>query len=1067
MNGVVPPVEGALVFPARTALASVKAVAVDPDASIAVSGTALVSGDNTVVVTVTAADGTVRVIQLPVFVTPLSSNANLSSFKVNGQDVVEGQAVNVPFGTVSVPVVAIAADAEALVAVVGGSALRTGSNQVVVTVTAANGTKKTFQAVIQVAKSSNTRLSSLTVNGAVPSDTLPTVLPPRSTFVAIKAVTEDPEASVVVSGTTLAPGANLATVTVTAADGTVRAIQLSVFVTPLSSNANLDVFKVNGEDATDGATFNVPFGTTSVPIVATPADAEAQVFVSGGTALRTGNNPVFVTVTAANGTKKNYSVNVKVALSSNTNIKSLTINGLAVPQVGPLVLPTRTTLANVKVAAVDPEASVAITGTTLVPGTNTVAITVTAPDLTTRTYSIQVYVTPLSSNAKLSVYKINGVDITAGGQIVDVAFGTASVPVVTATEDSEALVSVTGGAALRTGLNPVVATVTAANGTQVKYAAVVRVAKSSNTALSTLLVGGRDILAGASVVLPPRTATVAVKAVTADPDASVVVTGTSLISGDNTVTVTITAADGTVRAVNVPVYVTPLSSNANLATFKVNGEDIAADEQVVTVANGTASVVVSATAQDSGAIVAIAGGTGLRTGNNPVAVTVVAADGTKKVYTAVIRVLKSSNTNLNSVSINGVAAVAGSTIQLPARTTQVTVKAVASDAEAVVSVTGATGLTAGSNSLKITVIAPSGAQAEYNYTLSVAALSSNANLGSLFVGTTDVLASLVDGELPTPIVLPVGASNIPFVAKPASNEATVAFVSGSALPTALRPGSNRIAIEVTAADGTTKRIFIVTVVVTQRSSNSNISSEAGSWTINGTDVSNSATAIELPAGTTAVTAKAKTSDAKATLAITGATGLVPGANTVRFIVTAEDGVATTTYERTVTVRTVSSNTNLTSLVVAGKTVLSGGSVNVPAGTNRVEVIPTLESKEAKFTVTGNTGFLNGTTNTVTVTVTAPSGAVSVYTVSVIVAAPASDTSLSLFNVEGNLVSNGSTLSFAPGKSSLKVAAKARDLTATVTIQGKSGLVAGVNLLVVTVTAKSGASSVYTVTINVG
>jgi hypothetical protein len=329
------------------------------------------------------------------------------------------------------------------------------------------------------------------------------------------------------------------------------------------------------------------------------------------------------------------------------------------------------------------------------------------------------------------------------------------------------------------------------------------------------------------------------------------------------------------------------------------------------------------------------------------------------------------------------------------------------------------------------------------------------------------LASLVDGELPTPIVLPVGASNIPFVAKPASNEATVAFVSGSALPTALRPGSNRIAIEVTAADGTTKRTFVVTVVVTQRSSNSNISSETGSWTINGTDVSNSATVIELPAGTTAVTAKAKTSDAKATLAIIGATGLVPGANTVRFIVTAEDGVATTTYERTVTVRTVSSNTNLTSLVVAGKTVLSGGSVNVPAGTNRVEVIPTLESKEAKFTVTGNTGFLNGTTNTVTVTVTAPSGAVSVYTVSVIVAAPASDTSLSLFNVEGNLVSNGSTLNFAPGKSSLKVAAKARDLTATVTIQGKSGLVAGVNLLVVTVTAKSGASSVYTVTINVG
>ncbi len=1056
-----------MVFPARTALASVKAVAVDPDATISVSGTALVAGDNTVVVTVTAADGTVRVIQVPVYVTPLSSNANLSSFKVNGQDVVEGQAVNVPFGTVTVPVVAVPADAEALVAIVGGSALRTGSNQVAVTVTAANGTKKIFQAVIQVAKSSNTKLSTLTVNGAVPSQTLPTVLPPRSTFVAIKAVTEDPEATVAISGTTLVPGLNLATVTITAADGTVRVIELGVFVTPLSSNANLETFTVNGQVAVEGDTLNVPFGTTSVPIVATPADAEAQVFVSGGTALRTGNNPVFVTVTAANGIRKFYSVNVKVAPSSNVNIKSITVNGLALPQVGPLVLPSRTTLANVKVAAADPDATVAITGTTLVSGQNTISVTVTAPDTTVRTYSLEVYVTPLSSNAKLAVYKINGVDIAASGQFVDVAYGTTSVPVVAATEDTEALVSVTGGTALRTGLNPVIVTVTAANGTQVKYPAVVRVAKSSNTALSTLIVAGRDILAGASVVLPPRAATVAVKAVTVDPDASVLVTGTALVPGDNTVIVTITAADSTVRVVSVPVYVTPLSSNANLASFKVNGEDIATDEQIVFVAHGTTSVTVQATAQDSSAIVAVAGGTGLRTGNNPVTVSVIAADGTKKVYTAVIRVRKSSNTNLESVRINGVAVAADSTIQLPARTTQVTVKAVPSDAEASVVVTGANGLSAGPNNLRITVAAPSGIQVAYNYTLNVAALSSNANLGTLVVGTSDVLTSLVDGELATPIVLPVGATNIPFVAKPASNEATIAFAAGSASPTALRPGSNRIVVEVTAADGTTKKTFAVTVVVTQRSSNSNISTEAGTWTINGTDVSNSATVIELPAGTTAVTAKAKTADAKATLAISGATGLLAGSNIVRFVVTAEDGVATTTYERTVTVRTVSSNTNLSSLVVAGKTVLSGGSVNVPAGTNRVEVVPTLESKEARFTVTGNTGYLNGTTNTVSVTVTAPSGAVSVYTVSVIVAALASDTSLSLFNVEGNLVSNGSTINVAAGKTSLKVAAKARDLTAAVTIQGKSGLVAGVNFLVVTVTAKSGASSVYTVTVNVG
>ena len=802
-------------------------------------------------------------------------------------------------------------------------------------------------------------------------------------------------------------------------------------------------------------------------VVATPADTEAAVLIAGASGLRTGNNPITVTVTAANGTQKVYSVNVKVAASGNTNIKSITINGNVLPQTGPLVLPVRTTLATVKVVPADSDARVAISGTTLVSGDNTVSVTVTAADLSSRTYSIPVYVTPLSSNVNLSTFKVNGENITVDSQIVDVENGTASVPVVATAEDAEALVVVSGGTGLRTGINNVVVTVVAANGTQVKLTVRVRVAKSSNTQLSSLIVGGRDILAGQSVVLPPRAATVAVKAVAADPDASIVVTGTSLVTGGNLVTVTITAADSTVRVVSVPVFVTPLSSNTNLSAFKVNGEDIVTDGQVVTVAYATASVIVVATSEDSDAQVSIVGASGLRTGLNPVAVTVTAANGTKKIYNASIRVLRSSNTNLSSVSINGSPAVVGTAVQLSARTTQVTVKAVASDAEASVTVQGATNLIAGSNNLKITVTAPSGAQAEYNYTLDVAQLSTNANLGSLVVGGTDVRDLMVAGELETPIVLPVGSTSITFVAKASISESTVAFAPGSALPTDLKPGTNRIELEVTSASGTHKRSFVVTVKVTQRSSNANISTEAGTWTINGVDVANSTAPIDLPAGTNAVSVKAKTADSKATLAITGATNLISGANVVRFTVTAEDGVSVGIYERTVNVLSLSSNTNLTSLVVAGKTVVSGGSITIPAGTTRVEVIPTLESKEAKFSVTGNTGYVNGSTNTVSVTVTAPSGAFATYNVTVLVSAPASDTSLSTFIVGTQNVVNGQVLNFAAGTTTLKVAAKATDLTARVDVVGKTGLKAGVNQLVVTVTAKSGASSVYTLTINVG
>lgn len=162
---------------------------------------------------------------------------------------------------------------------------------------------------------------------------------------------------------------------------------------------------------------------------------------------------------------------------------------------------------------------------------------------------------------------------------------------------------------------------------------------------------------------------------------------------------------------------------------------------------------------------------------------------------------------------------------------------------------------------------------------------------------------------------------------------------------------------------------------------------------------------------------------------------------------------------------LSSNTKLTSLVVGGVSVESGGTVALPVGTTRVEVLPTLESKDSKFVIAGNTGFANGSSNTVTVTVTAPSGAVEVYSVTVTVAGLASNTGLATFIIEGVNVLDGQPITLIGARTSLKVAARAADLTAAVTITGKTGLVLGSNLVTVTVTAKSGNQSVYQVLVN--
>jgi hypothetical protein len=272
-----------------------------------------------------------------------------------------------------------------------------------------------------------------------------------------------------------------------------------------------------------------------------------------------------------------------------------------------------------------------------------------------------------------------------------------------------------------------------------------------------------------------------------------------------------------------------------------------------------------------------------------------------------------------------------------------------------------------------------------------------------------------------------------------------------------------VTVTVTAANGDVG-IYTAQVNVPVRSSNANISTAAGTWTINGVDVSNESTVVELPAGVTAVSAAAKTADSKATLLITGTTGLTAGDNVVTFKVVAEDGT-TNTYTRTVRVKALSSNTKLTSLTVAGQSVVDGATVSVEYGTTRVSVVPVLDSAESSVTVTGNTSLVTGD-NTVQVVVTAPSGASKTYSVTVNVAKLVSNTKLATFTVNGNAVVDGSTVNVAAGTKRLKVSAIAADSTASVVVTGKA-VVDGVNTLTVVVTALSGDSTTYTVTVNVG
>jgi hypothetical protein len=550
-------------------------------------------------------------------------------------------------------------------------------------------------------------------------------------------------------------------------------------------------------------------------------------------------------------------------------------------------------------------------------------------------------------------------------------------------------------------------------------------------------------------VLPVRTAVAVVKVVTADPEATAVVSNTALVSGSNTVTVTVTASDGSSRQIPIYVTVTPLSSNTNLSTLQVNGSSVVSGA-TVNVANRTTSVPVVAVASDSDATVAVSGNTSLKTGNNTVSVVVTAANGTKKTYTVNVVVAKSSNKDLQSLTVNGLDATGGS-VTLPSRTSTAVVKAVTADAEASVSVTG-TSLVSGPNTVSVTVTAADGSTRVVNIAVIVTPLSSDKSLKTFKINNADYTSG-------STVQLGFGATSVAVQAV-ANDSGAKVDVAGN---TSLTGGLNTVTVTVTAANGDVG-IYTAQVNVPVRSSNANISTAAGTWTINGVDVSNESTVVELPAGVTAVSAAAKTADSKATLLITGTTGLTAGDNVVTFKVVAEDGT-TNTYTRTVRVKALSSNTKLTSLTVAGQSAVDGATVSVEYGTTRVSVVPVLDSAESSVTVTGNTSLVTGD-NTVQVVVTAPSGASKTYSVTVNVAKLVSNTKLATFTVNGNAVVDGSTVNVAAGTKRLKVSAIAADSTASVVVTGKA-VVDGVNTLTVVVTALSGDSTTYTVTVNVG
>ena len=1050
---------GSVDLPFGTTEVEYVAEATDVEASVVVSLVdELVTGANTLTVTVTAANGTTQATYTVTLNVLENDDASLGVFSINGNDVANGASVDLTYGTTEVEYVAEATDPEAAVVVAVADELVTGSNTFTVTVTAANGTTQdTYTVTLNVAENDDATLGVFSINGTDVTTGGSVDLPFGTTEVEYVAEATDPEAGVVVAvADELATGANTLTVTVTAANGTTTATYTVTLNVAANNDSSLGVFSVNGDDVTTGGTVNLANGVTSVTVIAEPTDTGAVAVVTGATGLSTGTNTLTVVVTAANGTSTTtYTVSLVVAslggeFSNDTSLSTFKVDGKNAVDGSSFNIALGRTSVTVDAVPTNAYATAVTAGNTnLVLGANTVTVTVTADDGTVKVYTVTVTVAAPSSVKTISTVTVNGTNFTTGFNAeseFDAAFGTTQVTVAVVPTSNLASVVVTNNTGLVAGLNTVNIAVTAEDESVANYTLkVVVAAANTNTNLSLFKVNGDSVVDGSIFELAYGTTAVSVEAEAEAETSTLTVTGNSdLVTGDNTLTVRVVAQSGAARSSTVTLRVLAASSNKTITGVTVNG--VAVVDGAVTLPRGITSATVLATLSSAFASYTVSGASALNPGANTVTVTVTAQDGTTADTEITVTVTQPSTVNtLSSITVDEVVVTAGSTVNKANGTESVAVVATPTSNVSTAVVSGNTDLNTGLNTVTITVTAESGAVATYTFTVDVAK-SSLKTLSSITVGGETVAAGGTINQ-------PIGTTQVTVVATPTSSVATAA-VTGN---TGLSAGANVVTVTVTAEDLTTAE-YTFTVNVAAANTNTALSL----FKVNGTDVLE-LSSLDLAFGTTAVSVEAAAEAGTSTFTVSGTSGLQAGANTLTVTVTAQSG-AVQSFTKTLNVLAASSNKTITGVTVNGVAVVDGA-VTLPRGITSATVLATLSSAFASYTVSGASA-LNPGANTVTVTVTAQDGTTADTEITVTVTQPSTVNTLSSITVDEVVVTAGSTVNKANGTESVAVVATPTSNVSTAVVSGNTDLNTGLNTVTITVTAESGAVATYTFTVDV-
>jgi outer membrane protein OmpA-like peptidoglycan-associated protein len=305
-------------------------------------------------------------------------------------------------------------------------------------------------------------------------------------------------------------------------------------------------FAIDGVPRATGETIQMPYGTTFVNVDVFTTDPNATFEVFDDANLVIGLNVVAVIVTSADATATAESrFNVVVSGPSTDATSSIMIDGVSRTGGATLALPHGRNSVAVAVTPTNPAATFTVTGDTgLTTGNNTVVVTVTAQDGVSRVESIfQVSVAAPSTDATAAV-TIDGTN-RANNATINQPFGTTEIAVVVVPTSSAATYVVNGATGLRSGNNTVSVIVTAEDTVSTFTYTYNVVVAGQDLTTATFTVSGASHANGDTVVVPAGTTSVDIVATTVDANATwSVANNTGLVSGNNTVQVTVTARDG-------------------------------------------------------------------------------------------------------------------------------------------------------------------------------------------------------------------------------------------------------------------------------------------------------------------------------------------------------------------------------------------------------------------------------------------------------------------------------------------------------------------------------------------